>query len=128
MAVEVRHGDQVQVVQDAVHTDTDVNVKERFAAMLAVVKRYRKCPHVVVGQDVADDLQGVADQDSHVLIDDCVVEAAELDNLASVSPNLAILQMFLVYLIVVATCRNDKPHDTCWMASLKRMTLLVLTM
>ncbi len=42
-------------------------------------------------------------------------------------PSLAILQVFLVCSIVVTTCRNDKPHDTCWMASLKRMTLLMLT-
>ncbi len=43
-------------------------------------------------------------------------------------PSLAILQVFLVCSIVVATCRNDRPHDTCWMASLKHMTFLMLTM
>jgi hypothetical protein len=52
--------------------------------MLADVKRYYKRPHVIVGQDVADDLQGVANQDSHVLPDDRVVEAVELRNLAGV--------------------------------------------
>jgi hypothetical protein len=64
--------------------DTDVDVEERRAAMLVAVKRYRKRPYIVAGQDVADDLQGVADQDSHVLPDDRVVEATELGNLASV--------------------------------------------
>jgi hypothetical protein len=56
VAVEVRHGDQVQVVQDAIHTDTDANVKKRRAVMLATVKWYCKRPHVVAGQDVTDDL------------------------------------------------------------------------
>ncbi len=52
----MRHGDQVQVVQDVVHVDTDADVEERRAAMLAAVKQYRKRPQVVAGQDVADDL------------------------------------------------------------------------
>jgi hypothetical protein len=84
VAVEVRHGDQVQVVQDAVHTDTDADIKERCATMLAAVKRQRKHPHVVASHDVTDDLQGVDNQDSHVLPNDRVVEAAELGNLSGV--------------------------------------------
>ncbi len=52
--------------------------------MLAVVKRYCKHLHVVAGQDVVDDLQGVTNQDSHVLPDDRVVEAIELGNLGGV--------------------------------------------
>jgi hypothetical protein len=84
VAVKVRHGDQVQVVQDTIHTDTDADVEERRAAMLVVVKRQRKRPHIVVGHDVADDLQGVGDQDSHVLLDNHIVEAAKLGHLAGV--------------------------------------------
>ncbi len=84
VVVEVWHGDQVQVVEDAIHANTDADVEERPPTMLAAVKRYCKRPHVVVCQDVVDDLQGVVDQDSHVLSDDCVVEAAELGNLAGV--------------------------------------------
>jgi len=38
VAVEVRHGDQVQVVQDAIHANTDANVEERRVAMLATAK------------------------------------------------------------------------------------------
>ncbi|CAK9864327.1 unnamed protein product [Sphagnum jensenii] len=117
VAIEVRHGDQMEVLQDTVHTDMDANVEERRAAMLAAVKRYHKCPQVVAGQDVIDELQGMADQDSHVLFDDRVVEAVELGNFAGV----------FGCLIVIAICRNDRPHDTCRMVSLKRMSLLMLT-
>jgi len=84
VAIKVRHGDQVQVVQDAVHTNTDADIEECRIAMLATVKRYRKRPHIITGQDVVHDLQGVADQDSHVLPNDRVVEAVELGNLAGV--------------------------------------------
>ncbi len=59
VAVEMWHGDEVQVVQDAVHADMDADVEERHATVLAIVKRQRKRPHVVVGHDVADDSQGV---------------------------------------------------------------------
>ncbi len=84
MVVEVRHGDQVQVVQDVVHADTDVDVKERRAAMLAAIKRQCKRPHIIARHDVVDDLQGVGNQDSHILPDNRVIEAAELGNLAGV--------------------------------------------
>jgi len=56
VVVEVRHGDQVQVVQDVVHADTDVDVKEHRAAMLAAIKRQCKRPHIIARHDIVDDL------------------------------------------------------------------------
>jgi hypothetical protein len=38
VAIEMRHGDQVQVVQDTIHADTDVDVEKRHVAVLAAVK------------------------------------------------------------------------------------------
>ncbi len=84
MVVEVRHGDQMQVVQDTVHADTDADIKKCRAAMLAAIKRQCKRPHIIARHDVADDLQGVGDQDSHILPDNRVVEVTELGNLAGV--------------------------------------------
>ncbi len=84
VVVEVQHGDQVQVVQDVVHADTDVDVEEHRAVMLVAIKRQCKRPQIIAHHDVADDLQGVGDQDSHILFDNRVVEAAELGNLVGV--------------------------------------------
>ncbi len=56
VAVGVRHGDQMQVVQHVVHINMDADIEEHRDAMLTAVKRQRKRPHVIASHDVVDDL------------------------------------------------------------------------
>ncbi len=78
MATEVRHPDQMKVVEDPFDRYADAEVEEHGAAMGAAIERDREHPHVVIRKQDADLGQGDTNENMDILVDQMVTHADQL--------------------------------------------------